>query len=129
MLLSLPVCFMSCIKPSSGFPMRSDTNHLRLYSLEEGKSFEISDLGNKGIYEAKTKALISCTVTVHLICGFAFAHAKRRFSHNTALRNIPQLLFIAIHLFLRKLKNIKIVASVDLLSKWLFQNLDSICIF
>ena len=39
------------------------------------------------------------------------------------------LLFIAIHSVLRKLKNIKFGASVDLLCKWLFQNLEAICIF
>ena len=33
---------------------------------------------------AKTKALISCAVTVQLICVFVFAFAKRRFSHNAA---------------------------------------------
>ena len=33
---------------------------------------------------AKTKALISCTVTAQLICVFVFAYAKSRFSHNEA---------------------------------------------
>ena len=33
---------------------------------------------------AKTKALISCAVTTQLICGFALAYAKSRFSHNKA---------------------------------------------
>ena len=28
------------------------------------------------LYVAKTKALISCTVTAQLICGFVFAYAK-----------------------------------------------------
>ena len=32
----------------------------------------------------KTKALISCAVTVQLICVFVFAYAKSRFSHNKA---------------------------------------------
>ena len=36
------------------------------------------------IYEAKTKALISCAVTTQLICVFVFAFAKSRFSHNEA---------------------------------------------
>ena len=37
-------------------------------------------------YVAKTKALISCAVTVAamLICAFVFAYAKSRFSHDTA---------------------------------------------
>ena len=36
------------------------------------------------IYGAKTKALISCAVTVQLICVFVFAYAKSRFSHDVA---------------------------------------------
>ena len=35
-------------------------------------------------YIAKTKALISCAVTAQLICGFVFAYAKNRFSHDEA---------------------------------------------
>ena len=35
------------------------------------------------IYVAKTKALISCTVTTQLICVFVFTYAKIRFSHDT----------------------------------------------
>ena len=35
------------------------------------------------LYVAKTKALIICTVTAHLICGFVFAYAKYRFSYDT----------------------------------------------
>ena len=33
---------------------------------------------------AKTKALISCTVTMQLICTFLFEYAKSRFSHDAA---------------------------------------------
>ena len=33
---------------------------------------------------AKTKALISFTVTAKLICVFVFAYAKKRFSHDAA---------------------------------------------
>ena len=36
------------------------------------------------IYVAKTKALISCEVTAYLICAFAFAYTKGRFSHDAA---------------------------------------------
>ena len=36
------------------------------------------------VYVAKTKALISCAVTAQLICGFVFAYAKSRFSHDAA---------------------------------------------
>ena len=35
-------------------------------------------------YVAKTKALISCAVTVQLICVFVFAYAKSHFSTNEA---------------------------------------------
>ena len=34
------------------------------------------------IYVAKTKALISCGVTAHLVCPFVFAIAKKWFSHD-----------------------------------------------
>ena len=37
---------------------------------------EILDLGRGTIYVAKTKALISCTVTAQLICAFVFTYAK-----------------------------------------------------
>ena len=39
---------------------------------EAGQRNKISDLGSRGIvlYVAKTKVLISCTVTVQLICAF-----------------------------------------------------------
>ena len=36
------------------------------------------------IYVAKTKALISYTVTAQLICAIVFAYAKSRFSHDMA---------------------------------------------
>ena len=36
------------------------------------------------IFVAKTRALISCAVTGKLICAFAFAYEKRRFSHDVA---------------------------------------------
>ena len=36
------------------------------------------------ILVAKTKALISLTVTAKLICAFVFAYAKSRFSHDAA---------------------------------------------
>ena len=36
------------------------------------------------IYVAKTKALISCTDTAHLICVFVFAYANCWFSHDAA---------------------------------------------
>ena len=36
------------------------------------------------MYVAKTKALISCAVTVQLVCAFIFTHAKIRFSYDMA---------------------------------------------
>ena len=36
------------------------------------------------MYAAKTKALISCAITVQLICAFDFAYAKCRFFHDVA---------------------------------------------
>ena len=47
-------------------------------------------------YVAKTKALISLVVTAKLICVFAFAYAKSRFSHDEAQLMI--LLFIFLEL-------------------------------
>ena len=55
-----------------GFPTRSDTN------LVVRQRLESSDLGS--IYIGKSKGLISCLVTVHLICTFVFAYSKSRFS-------------------------------------------------
>ena len=37
------------------------------------------------MYAVKTKMLISCAVTLQLICIFVLAYAKSRFSHDTAL--------------------------------------------
>ena len=42
------------------------------------------DLESGPISVAKTKALISFTVTVKLICAFVFAFAKCWFSHDAA---------------------------------------------
>ena len=47
---------------------------------------------DSAIYVAKTKALISCTVIVQLICAFVFAYVKSRFSHDPVHRiyvNVP----------------------------------------
>ena len=44
---------------------------------------------------AKTKALISFAVTAKLICAFAFAYAKSRFSHDAA-----QIVFKLLFLFM-----------------------------
>ena len=53
----------------------------------DGYWLEISDLGSSSgctIYVAKTKALISCTVTGQLIFAFVSTYAKGRFSHEVA---------------------------------------------
>ena len=36
------------------------------------------------MYVVKIKALISCAVIAQLICGFVYAYAKSRFSHDAA---------------------------------------------
>ena len=36
------------------------------------------------MHVAKTEALISCMVSVQLICAIGFAYAKNRFSHDVA---------------------------------------------
>ena len=54
----------------------------RLYCHRRWLTPLISDLGS--IYVAKTRALISCTVTAWMICVFVFANPKNRFSHDTA---------------------------------------------
>ena len=55
-------------------------------TTEDGWRLEISDLGSGEMYYpvAKTKALISCTVTAKLICVFLFAYAKSKFPHDVA---------------------------------------------
>ena len=68
-------------KLSSGFPPGSDTNR----AVQSQKIWlETWNLGFRKLrdctsYEAKTKALISCTVSVQLICAFVFAYAKAGF--------------------------------------------------
>ena len=53
---------------------------------------------------AKTKALISFTVTAKLICVFVFAYAKSRFSHNAA--QIMLSITLSHFIFLLVLSNI-----------------------
>ena len=43
---------------------------------------EVSDLECRGIVQ--TKALISCAISVKLICTFVFVNAKSRLSHDAA---------------------------------------------
>ena len=67
-------------KQSSGFPTRSDTNWaVQSQNMARGLKFRIQK--GEGVYYplAKTKALISFTVTTKLICVFVFAYAKAGF--------------------------------------------------
>ena len=54
------------------------------------------------IYVAKTKALISCAVTAHLIWVFVFSKVKSRFSHDAIqlikwyLKTINNIIFFSI---------------------------------
>ena len=50
----------------------------------EAPYFGFKKKRNCTICVAKTQALISCAVTAQLICGFVFAYAKIRFSHDAA---------------------------------------------
>ena len=46
---------------------------------------------------AKTKALISCAVTAHLICVFVFAYANRWFIHAKTRMECQKLIFFGIN--------------------------------
>ena len=73
------------MKTCFGFPTRSDTNWaLQLQKVVKGLKFWIYEV--EGLYYlcSETKWLISCAVNAQLICAFAFAYAKRRFSHDAA---------------------------------------------
>ena len=54
---------------------------------------------NCTIRVAKTKALIRCAVTAQLICGFVFAHAKIRVSHDAAQITYSTLYYFFLSLF------------------------------
>ena len=69
------------------FPTRSDTNWA--VQTQKMTRLGILDLGGRvivvcTIYVAKTKVLISWTVTTQLICAFVFAYAKSRISNDAA---------------------------------------------
>ena len=67
-----------------GGPKKAPLTSSRLYNYRrwlEARNFGYRDCT---IHVAKTKAMISFTVTAKLICVFVFAYAKRRFSHNEA---------------------------------------------
>ena len=68
----------------SGFQTRFDTNQaVQPKKIARGLKFPILEV-EKLYYVAKTKALISCAVTVQLICTFVFAYAKSCFFHDKA---------------------------------------------
>ena len=68
-----------------GIPTRSDTNRaVQPQKMVRDFKFRIRKYRDCTICVAKTKVLISCAVTAQLICGFVFAYAKSRFSHDGA---------------------------------------------
>ena len=76
-------------KPTIWFPTRSNTN-LPVPSQKMARSLKFWSYVEEEVYYprfrvAKTKALISFTVTGKLICAFVFAYADCWFSHAVAL--------------------------------------------
>ena len=66
-----------------GFRTRSNTNQaVQLQKMSGGLKFRKKR--DFTIYVAKSKALISCSITSQLILVFVFAYAKSQFSHNEA---------------------------------------------
>ena len=61
---------------------------IRPQKMVRGLKIRIQVVEDCTIYAAKTKALISCEVTVQLICVFVFTYAKSRFSHDVAHINL-----------------------------------------
>ena len=61
---------------SSGFPTRFNTSHRRWL---KASNFGFRKQRDCPIHVAKTKVLISCTVTAQLICVFVFAYARAGF--------------------------------------------------
>ena len=77
---------MSCVTRKLVFGgFRPGLTQIWLYSHRrclETSNFKSRKQKNSTVYVAKTKALITCTVTTQLICVFVFAYAKSRFSHD-----------------------------------------------
>ena len=72
----------------------SDQVRHKLYNYSrwlEAQNFGFRKKRNRTIYVAKTKPLISCTVTVKQIYTFVFAYAEGRFSHDWAHMFLPVL--------------------------------------
>ena len=70
---------------SSRFPTSSDTNRPVQSHMLESWNFGFNKMWKCIIIlAAKTKVLISCVVTVQLICAIVFTKAKIRVSHDAA---------------------------------------------
>ena len=70
---------------------------------------------------AKTKALISFTVTAKLICVFIFAYAKSRFSHNGAqLKPVPTTYFMVkyVNFEVYNHKHVVVIHYICIISKF-----------
>ena len=88
-LLSLTVCLrywdhLSCHVRKTVFRGNKQVRHKPGCTVKDGKKFEISDLRRRRrivLCVAKTKMLISCTVTAQLICSFVFVQVKCWFPH------------------------------------------------
>ena len=65
------------------------------------------------MFEAKTKALISFTVTAKLICVFVFAYAKRWFSYDAAQLCLTCVLSVLAYL-LERSKTLRTPTSVPI---------------
>ena len=79
---------MSRVNRKSIYMVSDQVRHkLRCTAMEDCNKLEILDLGRRRIvlFVVKTKVLISCEVTVQLICGFVYTYAKSSFSHDVAL--------------------------------------------
>ena len=59
---------------------------LAVYSqnMARGSKFCNYEVERSYYLYSEKKVLISCAYTAQLFCGFVFAYAKRRFSHDTA---------------------------------------------
>ena len=106
-----PCCVKTSLRGSR--PILTQTG---LYSHRrwlEAWNFVFSKKRDHTIYEVKTKVMISCAVTVQLICVFVFAYAKSQFSHDTAHKVSFCILIKAlvaschpVFVFIKKLKDV-----------------------
>ena len=87
---------MSLESLSLGFPTSLDTNWA-VWPQKMVRGISFSDLERRGIVlsvKQKTNVLISCTVTVQLICAFVFVYATVRFSHEGAHMKVFYALYL-----------------------------------